>query len=75
MASSTLVVQTDDSALFGIHELTLTAVVNDSVGSQLSFNGENELVVNIFNTCAATKIIPEELEDMTVRAGQEVPIY
>ena len=34
-----LVVQIDDASLFGEHELTLTAVVDDSVGTQLAFGG------------------------------------
>ena len=59
-----LVVQMDDPSLFGSHELTLTAVVNDSVGTNLSFNGQNKITIDAIGACAATEVVPADFEDI-----------
>ena len=74
ISSATLSVYIKDLSHAGRHELTLTAVVNDSINSELVDN-QNTLIINVGNTCAFTKIIPEELDDMTLRAGEIMPRY
>ena len=59
-----LVIQMDDPSLFGSHELTLTAVINDSVSTNLSFNGKNKITIDAFGACAATEVVPADFEDI-----------
>ena len=41
----------------------------------MSFYGSNQIILNVLNSCETSKVIPGELEDMEVNAGQEIPIY
>ena len=59
-----LVVQIDDPSLFGSHELTLTAVVNDSVSTNLVFNGLNKITIDAIGACALTEVVPADFEDI-----------
>ena len=75
LSGSTLSLTIDSPALLGSLELTLIAIVNDPASTQLTFDGSNKLVLSVLNSCATSKVIPTELEDMEVRAGQINPIY
>ena len=57
-------------SLFGTHELTLTAIINDSTATRLAFSGQNNITIRVNNACALTEVIPTDLEDIVVWAGQ-----
>ena len=64
----------DDPSLLGSHELILIAIANDSVGTNLPFNGQNKITIDAIGACAFTEVVPVDFEDIQVWAGQVVPV-
>ena len=65
-----LAVLVDDVSLYGTHELKLKAITNDSTASRLEFGSQSTITIRVNNACALTEVIPTDLEDIVVWAGQ-----
>ena len=80
LLTDTLSIQISDVTLTGqtVH-LTLKAVLNDSLKTQLDFNGSNKVVIEIFssvntNSCSETKLIPSSIANIFAEVGQQIQV-